>query len=92
LQRSTGAVESLYERFEGSATLTSISLGEPSLSLIPANSRGHVSVRIAIAPIMPPECLMAGAFEVELPDLKEALTRARAAGDRGRLKDRRRQP
>jgi len=72
------AVQRLHARIEGSATLTSMSRGELSLSLAPANPRGYVSVRIAIARIASPECSMTGTFEVELPDLAELVNWAQS--------------
>jgi len=65
------AVEQLHDRFDCTATLASISPGQFSLSLAPANSRGYVLVQISIGRIVPTVRSMAGAFEVDLPALAE---------------------
>lgn len=68
------AVEQLFSSFQGSARLESISPGEFTLSLSPANSRGYVSVQVEISRRLPVQCAMSGAFEVELPSITQLVS------------------
>jgi len=68
------SVETLYRHFDGRAELNSISPGEFSLTLSPANPRGYVLVQVAIRRQHPVQASMSGAFEVELPGLAELVT------------------
>lgn len=63
------AAKELLSSFQGSARLESMSQGEFTLSLSPANSRGYVSVQVGISRRLPVQCAMSGAFEVELPSI-----------------------
>ena len=56
----------LLSSFQGSAHLESISPGEFSLSLSPANSRGYILVQVAISKSAPYTRSTSGAFECEL--------------------------
>jgi hypothetical protein len=78
LQGVRTAAQALYARCEGRAALVSMSPGELSLTLVPADASGHVNVRIAIARITPPECSMTGEMTVELPDLAELVNWSRS--------------
>jgi len=59
-------VTQLYLSSKGLAKLVSMSPGEMSLSLSPANSRGYILVRFEGSKSLPFKCSMSGAFEVEL--------------------------
>jgi hypothetical protein len=62
------AARQILTSFNGRAKLTSMSPGEMSFSLSPANSR-YVLVQFAGAKTQPLPCSMSGAFEVELAAL-----------------------
>src|SRR5262245_9213983 len=48
------ALRHLHESYEGIARIESMSPGEFMLSVGPVNSRGHVSVKIALSRLLPP--------------------------------------
>jgi hypothetical protein len=70
-KRFAGAVSHLYSTFQGEAVLCSMSPGEASLSLSPANSRGYVLVQVTVAKRLPFQCSMSGCFEAELQAVAE---------------------
>ena len=67
-------VRQLYLSSKGLAKLVSMSPGELSLSLSPANSRGYILVRFEGSKSLPFKCSMSGAFEVELSALARLVS------------------
>jgi hypothetical protein len=67
------AAKQLLSSSKGIARLESISPGEFSLSLSPANPRGYFSVQVAISKRSPAPCAMSGTFEVEPPSLTQLV-------------------
>jgi hypothetical protein len=68
----------LYENFKGVARLESMSPGQLSFSLSPANSRGYVQVKVGISRLMPVKLSMTGEFAIELGSLASAVAWAEA--------------
>jgi hypothetical protein len=73
-QTFASAVRQLYLSSKGLAKLVSMSPGEMSLSLSPANSRGYILLRFEGSKSLPFECSMSGAFEVELSALARLVS------------------
>lgn len=68
------AVRQLYLSSKGQAKLVSMSPGEMSLLLSPANSRGYILMRFEGSKSVPFKCSMSGAFEVELSTLARLVS------------------
>lgn len=69
----SAGVSRLSASLQGSALLNSMSPGEFSLSLSPANSRGYTLVQVEMAKRIPVQRAMSGGFEVELPSLTQLV-------------------
>ncbi len=67
-------IDQLFSSFQGSAQLESISPGEFSLSLSPANSRGNILVQVTMSKSLPFPRAMSGTFEIELPALEPLIS------------------
>lgn len=75
LRRFATALRELYTRFRGTASLESMSPGELSLSLVPANSRGYVRINVSLSKSeVGGQRAASGSFEVELPALAPLLS------------------
>ena len=68
----------LYENFKGVARLESMSPGQLSFSLSPANSHGYLQVKVVISRLTPVKLSMTGEFEIELGSLVSAVAWAEA--------------
>ncbi len=79
LRAFSAATKQLLSSFQGSARLESISAGEFSLSLSPANSRGYVLVQVAISKSTPFPRAISGEFECELSALAHIVSWSEAA-------------
>jgi hypothetical protein len=67
LRKFSSQLAEITEHFRGAAVLDSMSPGELSLHLAPANGRGYVRVAVALADSLDGErWVVSGGFEVEL--------------------------
>lgn len=80
MKRFSSSLSQLYSSFQGTAQLHSISPGELSLPLSPANSRGYVLIQVALAKLISPQRTFSAEFEVDLPSLAPLLAWSRNPG------------